>query len=79
MNVDSNTPTSDVTATYPRMVGFSLPALGLNTLVTAVFVFLPALYAEHRHLGAAEVGTIFLLAKIIDMIAAPSWGLFMDS
>ena len=79
MKVGSSTPTNDITSTLPRLVGFSLPALGLNTLVTAVFVFLPALYAEHRHLGAAEVGTIFLLAKLVDMVAAPTWGLFMDS
>ena len=61
------------------MVGFSLPALGLNMLVTAVFVFLPALYTEYRHLGAATVGTVFLLAKLVDFLAAPSWGLLMDS
>lgn len=78
-SMDPNAPSNDVATTFPRLVGFSLPALGLNTLVTAVFVFLPALYAEHRHLGAAEVGTIFLLAKLVDIIAAPSWGLFMDS
>jgi len=70
---------TEITATMPRMVGFSLPALGLNTLVTAVFVFLPALYTEHQHLGAATVGTVFLLAKIVDIIAAPSLGLLMDS
>lgn len=70
---------TDIHASNLRMFGFSLPALGLNMLVTAVFVFLPALYAEHRGLGAATVGLIFLLAKIIDMIAAPIWGLFMDS
>ena len=61
------------------MVGFSLPAMGLNTLLTAVFVFLPALYAEHRGLGTAAVGAIFFGAKFVDMIAAPLWGLFMDS
>ena len=60
------------------MIGFSLPALGLNTLVTAVFIFLPPLYSEYVGLGAA-VGVIFLAAKVIDMIAAPLWGLFMDS
>jgi len=70
---------SEITATLPRMIGFSLPALGLNTLVTAVFVFLPPLYTEHQHLGAATVGTVFLLAKLVDIVAAPSWGLFMDS
>lgn len=70
---------ADITSTLPRMVGFSLPALGLNTLVTAVFVFLPPLYTEHQQLGAATVGTVFLLAKFVDFIAAPSWGLFMDS
>lgn len=60
------------------MIGFSMPALGLNMLVTAVFVFLPPLYAEHRGLGAATVGLLFLLAKTVDMIAAPIWGVFMD-
>ena len=70
---------ADITSTLPRMVGFSLPALGLNTLVTAVFVFLPPLYTEHQQMWAATVGTVFLLAKFVDFIAAPSWGLFMDS
>ena len=58
---------SEIRASQLRMIGFSLPALGLNMLVTAVFVFLPALYAEHRGLGAATVGLIFLVAKFIDM------------
>jgi len=70
---------SDVRASNLRMIGFSLPALGLNMLVTAVFVFLPPLYAEHRGLGAAMVGLIFLIAKFVDMVAAPLWGLLMDS
>ena len=70
---------SDIRASNVRMIGFSLPALGLNMLVTAVFVFLPPLYAEHRGLGAATVGLIFLIAKFIDMATAPMWGLFMDS
>lgn len=79
MSSAANTSTNDVATPLPRLIGFSLPALGLNTLVTAVFVFLPTLYAEHTGIAAAQVGTIFLLAKIIDMIAAPSWGLIMDS
>lgn len=70
---------SDIRASNIRMIGFSLPALGLNALVTAVVVFLPALYAEHRGFGAAAVGLIFFLAKIVDMVAAPAWGVFMDS
>lgn len=70
---------SDIRASNIRMIGFSLPALGLNALVTAVVVFLPALYAEHRGFGAATVGLIFFLAKIVDMVAAPAWGVFMDS
>ena len=70
---------SDIRASNIRMIGFSLPALGLNALVTAVVVFLPALYAEHRGFGATAVGLIFFLAKIVDMVAAPAWGLFMDN
>ncbi len=70
---------SDIHVSNLRMIGFSLPAMSLNSLLTAVFVFLPALYAEHRGLGTAVVGAIFLGAKMVDMIAAPLWGLFMDS
>ena len=70
---------TDVHASKLRMIGFSLPALSINMLITAVFVILPPLYAEHRGLGAATVGLIFLAAKFVDMIAAPAWGLFMDS
>jgi Na+/melibiose symporter-like transporter len=70
---------SDVHASKLRMIGFSLPALSLNMLLTAVFVIIPPLYAEHRGLGAATVGLVFLLAKMVDMVAAPAWGLFMDS
>jgi GPH family glycoside/pentoside/hexuronide:cation symporter len=70
---------SEIQVSKLRMVGFSLPAMGLNMLLTAVFVFLPALYAEHRGLGTAAVGAIFFGAKFVDMIAAPLWGFFMDS
>ena len=70
---------SEIYASKLRMLGFSLPGLGLNTLVTAVFVFLPALYVESRGLPTATVGLVFFLAKIIDMVAAPIWGTFMDS
>ena len=69
---------SEIRATNLRMLGFSLPSLGLNMLVTAVFVFLPPLYAEHLGLGAV-VGGIFFAAKLVDITAAPLWGLFMDS
>lgn len=62
-----------------RLVGFATPALPLNALVTAVFVFLPALYSEHVGLGAATVGAIFLAAKIVDVFVTPLWGIFMDS
>ena len=70
---------SEIQVSKLRMVGFSLPAMGLNMLLTAVFVFLPALYAEHRGLDTAVVGAIFFGAKFVDMIAAPLWGLFMDN
>ena len=57
-----------------RMLGFATPALPLNSLVTAVFVFLPALYAEYVGLGAATVGSIFLAAKIVDVFVTPVMG-----
>ena len=70
---------SDIYASNTRMIGFSLPALGLNSLLVSVFVFLPALYAEQQGLGAATVGLVFLLAKIVDMVVAPTCGVLMDS
>ncbi|OUU80582.1 MAG: hypothetical protein CBC38_00965 [Gammaproteobacteria bacterium TMED78] len=70
---------SDIYPNKTKMLGFSLPALGLNTLVTAIFVFVPVIYAEHRGMDPALVGLIFFLAKIVDMVAAPIWGNFMDT
>jgi GPH family glycoside/pentoside/hexuronide:cation symporter len=70
---------SEIRASSLRMIGFSLPGLGLNTLVTAVFVFLPALYAESRGMAPATVGLVFFLAKLIDIVAAPTWGNIMDT
>ena len=70
---------NDIYASNARMMGFALPALGLNSLLVSVFVFLPALYAEQRGLGAATVGLIFLFAKLVDMLVAPTCGVLMDS
>jgi GPH family glycoside/pentoside/hexuronide:cation symporter len=61
-----------------RMLGFATPALPLNALVTAVFVFIPALYSDQVGISAATVGVIFLLAKVIDVIITPLWGIVMD-
>ena len=70
---------SEIRASRLRMIGFSLPALGLNTLVTGRGSCSCRRFNGHRGFGAAAVGFIFFLAKIIDMIAAPMWGVFMDS
>ena len=70
---------ADIYANKLRMLAFSLPGLGLNTLVTAIFVFVPVVYTEYRGMDPALVGLIFFLAKIVDMVAAPIWGNFMDS
>ena len=51
---------SDIYASNTRMLGFSLPALGLNSLLVSVFVFLPTLYAEQGGLDAATVGLSFV-------------------
>ena len=62
-----------------RRAGFALPALPLNSLVVIVFVFLPPLYADYQGLGPAAVGSIFLIAKLFDIIAAPIFGTVMDT
>ncbi len=61
-----------------RMAGFALPAMPLNATLTALFVFLPPLYAEFRGIGAAAVGGVFLAAKLFDMVTDPIFGLAAD-
>ncbi len=61
-----------------RMAGFALPAMPLNATLTALFVFLPPLYAEFRGLGAAAVGGVFLVAKLFDTVTDPIFGLAAD-
>ena len=50
----------------------------LNSTLTALFVFLPALYADNRGLGTAAVAGLFLLAKLFDMVTDPIFGLAAD-
>ncbi len=61
-----------------RMAGFALPALPLNAALTALFVFIPPLYAEYGGLTAAMVGSVFLFAKLFDMVTDPIFGLAAD-
>ena len=61
-----------------RMAGFALPAMPLNATLTALFVFLPPLYAEFRGMGAAAVGGVFLVAKLFDTVTDPLFGLAAD-
>lgn len=60
------------------MAGFALPAMPLSSALTALFIFLPALYTEHKGLSGEAIGGIFLAAKLFDMLTDPAFGILAD-
>ena len=58
----------------PQLLGISLPAIPLFALMMPTVVFMPALYTEHVGLELGLVGTIFMVAKLWDVVSDPLFG-----
>ena len=57
-----------------QMVGIALPTLPLFALMMPAVVFMPALYSERFGLDLGLVGTLFMVAKLWDMLSDPLFG-----
>jgi Na+/melibiose symporter-like transporter len=61
-----------------RLAAFALPGAPLLALSVPPIVFLPPYYIEHLGLDAALVGTLFLVARVFDIVLNPTIGGLQD-
>lgn len=61
-----------------RLAAYGLPGLPLAAATLPVYIYLPTFYAVEMGLGLATVGTIFLLARLWDVVTDPLIGLLSD-
>jgi len=61
-----------------QLVAFAGPAVPMAAMGLPISVYLPQFYAEQMGLGLAAVGTIFLIARLWDVITDPMMGVISD-
>lgn len=61
-----------------RLLLYSLPALPLGALLLPLSAYLPPFYADELGLGVGAVGTIFLIARLWDVVTDPIVGAASD-
>ncbi|HOY77194.1 MAG TPA: MFS transporter [Hyphomonadaceae bacterium] len=60
------------------MIAFASPGLPATLLIVPVFGILPTYYSLNTKIGLAEIGTAFLIARIIDALLDPLIGILSD-
>lgn len=60
------------------LIAFGSPSVAATLLIAPVFGILPSYYALHTKVTLAEIGTAFLIARIIDALIDPVVGVLSD-
>ncbi len=61
------------------LIAYGLPALPLAILTLPVYIYLPKVYAGDLGLGLAAVGSILLIARLVDAASDPVIGILGDA
>jgi Na+/melibiose symporter-like transporter len=61
-----------------RLIAFAGPSIPIAALGLPLAVYLPPFYAGPMGLGLATVGTVFMLARIWDVLIDPVLGILSD-
>ncbi len=61
-----------------QLIAFAGPAVPMAAMGLPISVYLPQFYAEQMGLGLAAVGTIFLIARLWDVVTDPMMGVISD-
>lgn len=62
----------------PAMIAFAGPGLASTLLVAPIFSFIASYYALNTAVTFAQVGTVFLVARIFDAVTDPAIGVLSD-
>jgi len=61
-----------------QLMLFASPAIPLAALGLPITVYLPQFYGEQMGLGLATVGTVFMIARLWDVVTDPMMGIISD-
>ncbi|HBM89422.1 MAG: MFS transporter [Parvibaculaceae bacterium] len=61
-----------------QLAAFAGPAVPMAAMGLPISVYLPQFYAEQMGLGLAAVGTVFMIARLWDVITDPMMGIISD-
>ena len=61
-----------------QLMLFASPAIPLAALGLPITVYLPQFYGEQMGLGLATVGTVFMIARLWDVVTDPMMGVISD-
>lgn len=61
-----------------QLILFASPAVPMAAMGLPITVYLPQFYAEQMGLGLATVGTVFMIARLWDVITDPMMGIISD-
>ena len=61
-----------------QLAAFAGPAVPMAAMGLPISVYLPQFYAEQMGLGLAAVGTVFMIARLWDVVTDPMMGVISD-
>ena len=79
MEVENTVKSSKNDISMKTLISFGMGSLGNNIICAMIGTYLTIYLTDSFGIGAAAVGTLFLIARIIDAITDPIMGVIVDN
>lgn len=79
MEVENTVKSSENDVSMKTLISFGMGSLGNNIICAMIGTYLTIYLTDSFGIGAAAVGTLFLVARIIDAITDPIMGVIVDN